>query len=122
MFDTIRSSYDLGPGYLNGELQTKDLDCCMSHYWISPSGQLFEINLSNTADFVELKEGDEGYSKDRMILNFRMVPNGNRGKVRPVYIFKVVEIYPAKFDGHYSKWPTCQVYFRDGIVREVRHL
>ena len=46
MFDTIRSSYDLGPGFWNKELQTKDLTCTLSVYWISPNGELFEIDYS----------------------------------------------------------------------------
>lgn len=122
MFDTVRSSYDLGPKYMNKTLQTKDLDCFMNEYWISPSGQLFEIDLSQTADFVELKEGDDGYDPKRLFLNFVWIPNGNHGKIKPVYIFKVVELYPAEFDGQYSDWPSCHVYFRDGIIKEVRHL
>tara|TARA_B100000925_G_C21721055_1_gene350923 strand:- start:73 stop:210 length:138 start_codon:yes stop_codon:yes gene_type:complete len=41
MFDTIRSSYDLGPGFWNKELQTKDLESIMATYWIDPLGQFF---------------------------------------------------------------------------------
>jgi len=53
MFDTVRSSYDLGPGFQK-DLQTKDLDCCMNEYWIDPSGRLFEIDFSGTHDFLEI--------------------------------------------------------------------
>jgi len=121
MFDTVRSSYDLGPGYMNKELQTKDLDCCMNDYWIDPAGQLFEIDYSHTADFVELVEGDEGYDENRRWVNLKWIPNGHHGKIKPVYIFKIVEVYPATFDGHYAKWPSCHILFRDGIIMEVRH-
>lgn len=117
MFDTVRSSYDLGPGWLNKELQTKDLDCCMNEYWISPEGQLFEIDYSHTYDFVDIPEEE----RVRPWNVFKTVPNGNHGKVRPVYIFKVVELYPAEWGVHYAKWPSCHVYFKDGMIKEVRH-
>ena len=55
MYDTIRSSYDLGPGFQK-ELQTKDLECLMVDYWISPSGRLYEIDYSGTSDFVDVPE------------------------------------------------------------------
>jgi hypothetical protein len=115
LYDTVRSSYDLGPGWLNKELQTKDLDCCMSEYWISPEGQLFEIDYSGTQDFVLTEEDNT------IIPRIKYTPNGNHGKVRPVFAFKVVELYPAKWDAHYAKWPSCHVYFWDGMIKEVRH-
>lgn len=115
MFDTVRSSYDLGPGWLNKELQTKDLNCCMSEYWISPTGQLFEIDYSGTQDFV-ITENDTSIRS-----LFKTKPNGNHGKVHPVFAFKVVELYPAKWDAHYAKWPSCHVHFWDGMIKEVRH-
>lgn len=116
MFDTVRSSYDLGPGWLNKELQTKDLDCCMCEYWISPAGQLFEVDYSGTQDFVENPENTTPLWK-----GIKWVPNGNHGRVHPVFAFKVVELYPAKWDAHYAKWPSCHVHFWDGMIKEVRH-
>ena len=118
MFDTIKSSYDLGPGYQK-ELQTKDLDCAMAHYWIDPKGRLFEIDEGGTADFVIIEEGDDGYDPVRLFLNYKWVPNGNHGKVRPVYHYGVVEVYPAVWDCKYSPWPSCQIFFRHGIIAEV---
>jgi len=115
LYDTVRSSYDLGPGWLNKELQTKDLDCCMCEYWISPEGQLFEIDYSGTQDFVLTEEDTT------IIPRIKYTPNGNHGKVRPVFAFKVVELYPAKWDAHYAKWPSCHVHFWDGMIKEVRH-
>jgi hypothetical protein len=119
MFDTVRSSYDLGPGWLNKELQTKDLDCCMAEYWISPAGQLFELDYSGTHDFEETPI--ENKPTRFPLTGFKWVPNGNRGKVHPVFAFKVVELYPAKWDAHYAKWPSCHVHFWDGMIKEVRH-
>ena len=89
----------------------------MNEYWISPEGQLFEIDYSHTYDFVDIPEEE----RVRPWNVFKTVPNGNHGKVRPVYIFKVVELYPAKWDAHYAKWPSCHVYFKDGMIKEVRH-
>jgi hypothetical protein len=117
MFDTIRCSYDLGPGYLNRELQTKDLDCCMTEYWLDPAGRLYEIDYTGTHDFYEVPEEERSAPWNF----FEQIPNGNHGKIKPVYLFKVIEVYPAKWDAYYSKWPSCFILFRDGIVQEVRH-
>lgn len=122
MFDTVRSTYDLGPGYLHKDLQTKDLECMMNEYWIDPNGHLYEIDYSGTADFVELQPGDDGYNDDRKYLNFVWVPNGARGKIRPVYVTKAVVVYPAKWDAYYAKWPSCIVTFVHGIIASVTHV
>ena len=89
----------------------------MCEYWISPAGQLFEVDYSHTHDFVDIPEEE----RVRPWNVFKTVPNGNHGKVRPVYIFKVVELYPAEWGAHYARWPSCHVYFRDGMIQEVRH-
>ena len=103
MFDTIRSSYDLGPGFWNKELQTKDLTCTLSVYWISPNGELFEIDYSGTVDWGP---------------DLKTVSNGNHGKVRPVIITTEVEVYPVKWDAYYSKFPTMKITFIDGVLRK----
>ena len=112
MFDTLRSSYDLGPGF-HRDLQTKDLECCMCEYWIDPDGRLFEIDYSGTHDFLDVV-------KDKSVPVFKTVANGNHGKVRPVYLFKVIEVYPAKWDCKYAAYPRKFIYFRDGVITEVR--
>jgi len=117
MFDRVRNSYDLGPAYLNKELQTKDLECCMAEYWIDPSGRLFQLDYFGTHDFIDVPE-----EKRTAPWNFfESVPNGNHGKIKPVYIFKVVEVYPSRWDDHYEKWPSCYLFFRDGVIHEYRH-
>ena len=63
MFDTVRSSYDLGPGFWMRDLQTKDLECLMCEYWIDPLGQLFEIDYTGTQDFLELTEDHPEYDQ-----------------------------------------------------------
>jgi hypothetical protein len=107
MFDTIRSSYDLGPGFWNKDLQTKDLDCTLSEYWISPNGELFEIDYSGTHDW-ELVDN----------INYKPVPNGNRGAVRPIIITTELEVYPSTWDAHYAKFPTMKITFIDGVLRK----
>lgn len=118
MYDTVRSSYDLGPGFRK-DLQTKDLECCMCEYWISPAGQLFEIDYSGTHDFVDVPE-EERNSPWNL---FKTVPNGTHGKVRPVtQLFKTVEIYPAVWDAYYAPFPRLILFFDGGIIQKVQHL
>ena len=106
MFDTIRSSYDLGLGF-HKDLQTKDLDCLKMTYWIDPAGHLFEIVYSGTQDF-ELN-GAVGWD---------VVPNGTHGKARPVYITTTIEVYPAKWDAYYAAYPRQNITFIDGVLRK----
>jgi len=126
MFDYVRSSYPLGEDF-SGNCQTKDIEeygigGTMSQYWISPDGQLYLIDYSHTADFVELKEGDEGYSDKMAFLNFQWVPNGTHGKVRPWSITKYVVIYPEGWEGEWEDWPDCRIHFVDGIVQDYKIL
>jgi len=106
MFDTIRSSYDLGPGFWNRDLQTKDLVCMLSEYWISPNGELFEIDYSGTVDWGP---------------DLKTVSNGNRGKVRPVIITREIEVYPTNWDAHWSPFPRLTLYMEHGTLTEYRN-
>lgn len=89
----------------------------MAEYWIDPAGRLFEIDYSYTQDFVDIPEEEMTAPWN----TFKWVPNGKHGKIRPVYLFKVIEVYPREWNAHYSKWPSCHVLFRDGVIVEVRH-
>ena len=125
MFDYVRSSYYFDKDF-KGQCQTKDIEDdyggTMSQYWISPDGQLYLIDYSHTADFVELKEGDEGYEDKLAIFNFKWIPNGTHGKVRPWNITKYVVIYPEKWKGKWEDWPDCRVHFVNGIVQNYEIL
>ena len=103
MFDYLRSSYDLGEQFTDVELQTKDIEDgiggTLTHYWLSPDGVLYYADYSHTADFVELKEGDEGYDDKKTFLNFQWIPNGNHGKVSSLYLTRYIEVYPSSWDG-----------------------
>ena len=125
MFDYVRSSYPLGE-HFSGNCQTKDIeegyDGTMSQFWISPDGQLYLIDYSHTADFVELKEGDEGYDEKCGWLNFQWIPNGTHGKVRPWNITKYVVIYPQNWKGEWEDWPDCRIHFKNGILQNYEIL
>ena len=126
MFDYVRSSYYLGE-HFSGNCQTKEIEeygigGTMSQYWISPDGQLYLIDYSHTADFVELKEGDDGYNDKLALLNFKWIPNGTHGKVRPWNITKYVTIYPQNWQGDWEDWPDCRIHFKNGIVQNYEIL
>lgn len=111
MFDTIRSSYDLGPGFRK-ELQTKDLDCLMYEYWIDPSGRLYEVNYDGTYDFVEVPEEKRKFKWQL----FDKIYNGNHGKVSPFYYTGTIEVCPASWNAHYAPFPRCEITFVYGII------
>ena len=122
LFDYVRNSYKpLGEHFL-GVNHTKDIEegygGTMSQYWISPEGQLYLIDYSHTADFVELQEGDPGYEPEKKFLNFVWIPNGNKGKVRPWDFTKYIEIHHEKFDGAWEDYPRLRLHFKSGRLTE----
>lgn len=114
LYDTIKCSYDLGPGFYNRELQTKDLNCYCSQYWISPAGQLYEIDYAGTQDWSENTESNFPLLKH--------TPNGNHGRVRAVNLFATITVYPSKWDCKYAPYPMLRVHFDGGIIKSVRNL
>ena len=126
MFDYVRSSYDLGEQFTDVELQTKDIEDgiggTLSQYWISPDGVLYHIDYSHTADFVELKEGDEDYQETHKWRNFKWVSNGNHGKIRPWMITKYIEVYPSDWKGNYDDWPRLKLHFRYGKLQDYERI
>jgi hypothetical protein len=125
MFDYVRSSYELGEHFTNTRCHTKDIEDgyggTMSDFWLSPSGQLYLIDYSHTADFVELKEGDEGYSEVGLF-NFRWIPNGTHGKVSPFYLTKYISIYPEQWEGEWKDWPTLKLHFKYGKLMDYEDI
>jgi len=118
MYDTVHSSYNLGEQFTDVELQTKDIEDgiggTMTNYWLSPDGVLYHIDYSGTADFEKIEEGEKDYNERLGFLNFRWVPNGNRGKITPCYITRYVEVYPSGWKGQWEDWPRCRLHFRCG--------
>ena len=119
MFDTIYSGYNLGPGFNHCELQTKDLECSMMEFWLCPSGNLYEIDYSGTADFVELFPGDNGYDDTRLWTNFRWRSNGNHGRIKPYPITCYAEVYPSKWECHYAPYPRVFLHFIEGKLNDI---
>ena len=76
MFDIVRWS--------GKEYQTKDLYNQMTEFWITPKGELYEIDYSGTTDFVMDNNERFGY---------RVEPNGNRGRVKPVILNINITMY-----------------------------
>jgi len=105
MFDTIRCSFDLGPGFWNRELQTKSLENFMTEYWLDPKGRLFEIDYSGTTDYI---------MDDNELFGYRLTPNGNHGKIKPTAITKYIEVYPATWDCKYSPFPRQIIHLING--------
>ena len=110
-FDTIWSSYDLGPEF-NIELQTKDLGGLYSYFWIDPKGRLFEIDHSGTQDWIKVP-----VPKRFEQFNWaQTVPNGRRGKVFPYMVNGTIEIYPSKRVSNYAFPPEKLIDFKDGVI------
>ena len=91
----------------------QDLNCC-SQYWISPAGQLYEIDYAGTQDWSENTESNFPLLKH--------TPNGNHGRVRAVNLFDTNTVYPSKWDCKYAPYPMLRVHFDGGIIKSVRNL
>lgn len=125
MFDYVRSSYPFGEHFTEvchtKEMEYDDIGGTMSHYWISPSGCLYHIDYSNTADFVEIPD-EELKSEKHKWMKYRWESNGLRGRVKPYPITKYVVIYPEKWSGEWRDWPDCRIHFKYGIVQDYEIL
>jgi hypothetical protein len=102
MYDTIRSSYNLGEEFTDVELQTKDIDSCLDFYWIDPSGKLWVIDTRRTVD---LKETGKPFPI------FNWVTNGNHGKVKRVYITEYINVYR-------NHLKLCKIHFKNGVLQD----
>ena len=101
--DTVHCSYDLGTGFWNRNLHTKELSQTCGCYWINPSGELYEISYTGTQSYT---------NNDRV----PYVPNGTHGKVSPVNISTTIRLQPVHWDAYYAKCPTCIVTFMAGKI------
>ena len=108
MFDTIRSSYPLIDKETDMELQCKDFDCMMQDYWISPAGQLFEVNFRHAFTCKEKPIPRRINRWDRILWE----PNGLNGFVRPDYRTCMARLYGATET-------EALVYFKHGLIRDV---
>ena len=127
MFDTIRSSYNLGEQFTNVELQTKDIEDygiggSMSQYWIDPSGYLWYPDYTGTNDFCVINEDDPRYNDKHKWSNFEWVPTGRNGKYRVHPITKYISAYPAQWDGDWTVLPTLRLHFKYGRLIEYEDI
>ena len=119
-FDNFYSSRDIGE-FTNIQCQTKSFDPdtggTLSQYWLSPSGVLFLIDYSHTADFHVINPGDDGYDEENRLRNFYWRPNGNHGGVRFFYKTLFVVIYPESFAGEWEQCPCARLHFQEGVLQ-----
>ena len=97
MFDRIYNSYRFEHRGLNHTLQTKDISGYMNDYWLTPSGQLFLLDLSGTYDFDE---------------TWKVIKNGNNGHVTPVDLNKTIKVLPESDTCYYEGILT----FKQGLL------
>lgn len=110
MFDTIHSSYEILGCPWDHDLQTKDLECIMATFWISPAGELYQYSATDAYDLEVIpKEERTG------IAAFRQRFNGNRGRVSVYDFTGDVRVCASKLDGF-----ICAVLqFKQGIIEDV---
>ena len=106
IYDTIFSTFDLGPGFWNRELRTEDLYRSLAEYWIDPNGRIWSIDYSGTHDFEDLGR-------------FKILKNGNHGRIAPFTITKQIEVYPAVWKTHYAPTPVANVNIVEGVVQKI---
>ena len=106
IYDTIFSTFDLGPGFWNRELRTEDLYRSLAEYWIDPNGRIWSIDYSGTHDFEDLGR-------------FKICKNGNHGRITPFTITKQIEVYPAVWKTHYAPTPVANVNIVEGVVQKI---
>ena len=98
LFSTVYNSCEaFGPDFL-GELQTKDLECLMDYYWISPRGDgygAFEEGLQ-----------EDGFHRRRV---------GCKVALRPYYATVLVRLYGIKD----SRFVEASGFFRLGRLTQV---
>lgn len=99
---------ELGEEFL-GELQTKDLECMLDSYWLSPTGCLYRIDESDAYDLVP--EADP----ENRLLPYQWVRNSRNGRVSP-YRKSGVLCFSAHHQGEYLE---CLTHFKTGMLTGV---
>jgi hypothetical protein len=105
MFSTVYNQCEtLGDG-LMGELQTKDLENMMDHYWLSPNGYLFLIDTSPCF------RPERNHNTENPFAFFEWKPTGIRGRLRPYRRNFIARFYTANNSG---EWKEAHAFFRVG--------
>ena len=119
-FDTIINSYKpLGEKYLNVALQTKSLYNCMEDYWISPNGELYNIDYYGCFSYKKNPDYNSSVSIHRtgLISPVIAVCTGNRGKVTPCWITEKVVLHAGIKD---NSWTNIVLYFKLGQLQTYK--
>lgn len=114
LYDTFRSSFNLGSEFTDVECQTKDIDDeggTMSFYWLGPDGRLYTPDYDGTHIFEMSK--DPGAS---LWNSFMWVPTGAHGKMKCAYLTRSIEIYPVKAAKSWEEVPRMHLRFREGAL------
>ncbi len=113
MFDTVRSSYPLIDEITDRDLQCKDFDCVMTNYWISPEGQLFNVNFRDAFTYREKPVVQRRFVWDKVVWE----PNGDHGHVSPDYRTCMARLYGAA--PKEGPWSEALVYIKHGLIKDV---
>ena len=126
MYDTIRSSYDLGPQFTNVICQTKDIEegygGTMTDYWLDPEGYLWYGDYTGTSSMEIYEEGHPKYDPDKKFMNFDWIPTGVRGKYKVHPITKYINVYPTNWKGQWEDWPTLKLHFKYGKLQNYEDI
>lgn len=89
MFSTIYCNYmPLGPEF-QCELQTKDLENAMDHYWLSPDGKFYMLEYE---------------------------VQGSRGELCPYLKSGFLRVYPAR---KMKEWIEAHLYIESGQIKQI---
>lgn len=93
-----------------GELQTKDFECVMDTYWLSPDGCLFLFDWKGALELEENKDSKYWYDM------FRWRKTGQNARMRPYRKSVVARLYPARNMG---EWKEVHAFFKMGELNTV---
>jgi hypothetical protein len=105
--EVINSCEQLGDDML-GVLQTKELECVMDTYWLSPDGRLYLIDDSQTWS---LELTDAPWPD-----NVKKVKTGARGKIKPYPVNGAIRFTGP---GHGDNYREVVAWFRGGQLKQV---
>ncbi len=99
--------------FWNGLLwETWDLEGLSCMYNISPSGELFRINTNGCSDYEMIGEDDPRYDKRYPWRNWKIISNGNNGKVEVFLHTGWVDLMPRWLEDRPN---TKRFHFVEGI-------
>jgi len=120
MYDTFRSSYDLGPRFTNVECQTKDLNSFMDYYWMDPSGQLWITDYTGTSELQEDPNWVDDGTLKSALFKYKVKSTGKHGKVKPVELTDYVTVYNYRGNESYDDAPLCRLHFVRGKLQDYQ--